>query len=153
MHPVVSHGYSDPFSRSNEPQNAQSPYFDDFRVQQTIFWVIQILTSKMPKFFVDVRQDLGYESGWTSRQVRPIFKVKRVPKRAYPPFRRFSCAIENHFLCDSDSGIKSSNIFCGRPLRPKIWSRFTPHIQSDPFSRSNEQRSAHTPHFDDFRVL
>ena len=29
-----------------------------------LFWVIRIPTSKMPNFFVDVRQDLVYAYGW-----------------------------------------------------------------------------------------
>ena len=66
---------------------------------------------KMPNFFVDVRQDLVYASGCPSWPVRPILKVKRAPKRAYPSFRRFSCAIANQFLCDPDSDVKKSN-FC-----------------------------------------
>ena len=51
----------------------------------------------MPNFFVDVRQDLVYSYGWPSPLVRPIWKVKRAPKRAYPSFRRFSCVIAHHF--------------------------------------------------------
>ena len=38
-------------------------------------------------FFVDMRQDLGYAADWPSGPVRPILKVKRAQKRAYPPFR------------------------------------------------------------------
>ena len=34
---------------------------------------------------------------WPSRQVRPILKVYWAPKKAYPSFRWFSCAIANHF--------------------------------------------------------
>ena len=73
--------------------------------------------SKMPNFFVDVRQDLFYASGLPSRPFRPIFKVKQAPKRAYPSFRRFSCAITNHFLGDPDFDIKNAKFFCGRPSR------------------------------------
>uniref|UniRef100_A0A3Q7IRN1 Uncharacterized protein n=1 Tax=Solanum lycopersicum TaxID=4081 RepID=A0A3Q7IRN1_SOLLC len=72
----------------------------------------------MPNFFVDVRQDLVYAYGWPSRLVRPIWKtsvktlsmhtvghrlvrpiwkVQRAPKRAYPSFRRFSCAKHTTF--------------------------------------------------------
>ena len=99
MHTVGNHGLSDPFGMSNEPRSEHTPYFDDFRVlQHTIFWVIRIPTSKMPNFFVDVRQDLVYAYGWPSRLVRPIWKVKRAPKRAYPSFRRFSCAIGTPFF-------------------------------------------------------
>ena len=93
MHTVGQHGFSGPFGRSNEPRSEHTPHFDDFRVLlHTIFWVIGIPTSKMPNFFVDVRQDLVYAYGWH-------------------------------------------------------------HRLSGPFGGSNEPRSEHTPHFDDFRVL
>ena len=72
----------------------------------------------MPNFFVDVHQDLVYAYCWPSRLVRPIWKVKRSPKRAYPSFRRFSCAIAHHFLGDPDSDVKNAKFFCGRPSRP-----------------------------------
>ena len=36
------------------------------------FLVIRILTSKMPNYFVDIRQDLVYAYGWLSRLLRPI---------------------------------------------------------------------------------
>ena len=65
----------------------------------------------MPNVFVDVCQDLVYTSGWPSRLVRPIWKVKRAPKRAYPSFRRFSCAIAHSFLGDPDSDVKMPNLF------------------------------------------
>ena len=42
---------------------------------------------KNANFFVDVCQDLVYAYGWPSRLVRPIWNVKRAPKRAYPSFR------------------------------------------------------------------
>ena len=171
------------------------------------------MTSKMPNFFVDVHLDLVYAYGWPSRLVRPIWKVKRAPKRAYPSFRRFSCAMAHHFMGDPDSDLKNAKFFCGRPSRPSLciqfaitacpthfegqtspevciplislifmcyskplfgWSGFlrqkcqiflwtsvktfsmhpvVPHGPSDPFWMSNEPRSEHTPHFDDFRVL
>ena len=91
MHTVGHHGLSGPFGGSNEPRSEHTPHFDDFRVLLlTIFWVIRILTSKMPNFFVNVRQDLFYAYGWPSRIVRAIWRVKRAPKRAYASFRRFS---------------------------------------------------------------
>uniref|UniRef100_A0A3Q7GF93 Reverse transcriptase domain-containing protein n=1 Tax=Solanum lycopersicum TaxID=4081 RepID=A0A3Q7GF93_SOLLC len=98
----------------------------------TIFWVIGIPTSKMPNFFVDIRKDLVYAYDWPSRLVRPIWKVKRVPKRAYASFRRFSCAIANHFLdlvyayswpsrlvrpIWKDSDVKNAKFFRGCPSR------------------------------------
>ena len=54
---------------------------------------------------------------WVSRLVRPIWKVKRALKRAYPSFRRFSCAIAHHFLGDPDSDVKNAKCFRGRPSR------------------------------------
>ena len=88
MHTVGHHGLSDPFGGSNKHRSEHTPHFDDFRVLlHTIFWVIWIPTEKMPNFFVDIRQDLVYAYGLPSRLVRPIWKVKRAPKRAYPSFR------------------------------------------------------------------
>ena len=66
---------------------------------------------KNANFFVDVRQDLVYAAGWPSWPVRPILKVKQAPKRAYPLFRRFSCAIANHFLGYPDSDVKNAKFF------------------------------------------
>ena len=77
----------------------------------------------MPIFFVDVRQDLVYASGWPSRPVRPILKVKRALKLAYPSFRQFSFAITNYFLGDLDSDVKNAKYFCGRPSRPYLCIR------------------------------
>ena len=65
----------------------------------------------MPNFFVDVCQDLVYAYGWPSRLVRPIWKVKRALKRAYPSFRRFSCAMAHYFLGVPDSDVKKPNFF------------------------------------------
>ena len=87
MHTVGHHGFSDQFGRSNKPQSEHTPHFDDFNVLvHTIFWVIGIPMSKMPNFFVDVCQDVFYAYGWPSRLFRPIWKVKRAPKRAYASF-------------------------------------------------------------------
>uniref|UniRef100_A0A3Q7JPK2 Uncharacterized protein n=1 Tax=Solanum lycopersicum TaxID=4081 RepID=A0A3Q7JPK2_SOLLC len=103
----------------------------------------------MPNFFVDVCQDLIYAAGWPSRPVRPIFKVKRAPKRAYPSFRQFSCAIANHFLGDPDFDVKNTKLFCGGGSSLAMHP-VGPLGQSDQFSRSKKPRSAHTPNFDDF---
>ena len=169
--------------------------------------------SKMPNFFVDIRQDLVYAYGWPSWLIRPIWRVKRAPKRAYASFRRFSCAIAHHFLGDPDSDVKNAKFFRGRQSRPCLCIRLaimacpthldcetspeasirlismifvcycTPFLRwfgfrrqkcqfflwtsvktlsihtyfpqglSKPFGGSNEPRSEHPPHFDNFRVL
>ena len=83
----------------------------------------------MPNFFVRVRQDLVYTYGWPSRLVRPIWKVKRAPKRAYPSFRWFSCAIAHHFLGDPDSNVKNAKKNFGRPSKPCLCIR----LASRPF--------------------
>ena len=114
MNTVVHHGLSDPFVRSNEPRSEHTPHFDDFR-KAHLFWVIRIPTSKMPIFFVDVRQDLVYAYGWPSQIVRSIWRVKRAPKRAYASFRRFSCAIAHHLLGDPDFNVKNAKFIHGRP--------------------------------------
>ena len=62
---------------------------------------------------MDFRKDLVYAYGWPSRLVRPIWRVKRSPKRAYASFRRFSCDIAHHFLRDPDFDVKNANFFRG----------------------------------------
>ena len=88
------------------------------------------MTSKMPIVFMDVRQDLFYAYRLPSRLVRAILKVKRVSKREYPSFRRFSCSKGNHFLGDSDSDVKNAKFFCGRSSRPClcIWLSITARL-------------------------
>uniref|UniRef100_A0A3Q7ILV6 Uncharacterized protein n=1 Tax=Solanum lycopersicum TaxID=4081 RepID=A0A3Q7ILV6_SOLLC len=85
--------------------------------------MIFIPTSQMPNFFVDVRQDLVFAYGWPSRLVRPIWRVRRAPKRAYASFRRFSCAIAHHFLGDPDSDVKNAKSFRRRQSRPCLCIR------------------------------
>ena len=73
---------------------------------------------------MDLWQDLIYAYGWPSRLFRPIWRVKRAPKRAYASFRRFSYAIAHHFLGDPDADVKNANCFCGSPSRPFLCIRF-----------------------------
>ena len=70
---------------------------------------------------MDVHQDLFYASGWPSRPFRPILNVKLALQRAYPSFRRFSCAIAHHFLGDPDSDVKNAKFFRGHPSRPCLF--------------------------------
>ena len=116
MQTVGHQSLSDPFGGSNEPRSEHTPHFDDFSYAIAHHFLgIWIPTSKMPNFFVDVRQDLVYAYGWPSRLFWAIWKVKRAPKRAYASFRRFSCAIAHHFLGDPDSDVKNAKFFSGRP--------------------------------------
>ena len=105
----------------------------------------------MPNFFVEVRQDLVYAYLCPSWLVRPICMVKIAPKRAYASFRQFSCAIAHHFLGDPDSDVKNTKNFSWMSV--KTMHTVGHHGLSGPFGGSNETRSEHTPHFDDFRVL
>ena len=56
------------------------------------------------------------------------------------------------FLGDPDSDVKNAKFVRGRPSRPSMHT-VGHHGLSGPFGGSNEPRSEHTPHFDDFRVL
>ena len=124
MQPVCLHGQFDPFSKSNEPQSAHAPislilahnFFDDPDSEV-----------KMPKIFVDVRQELDYAAGWPPRPVRPILKVKQAGKRAYPPFRRFSCAIANHFLGDPNSDVKNAKKNLWTSVKTLVMHLVDPH--------------------------
>ena len=111
----------------------------------TIFWVIRILTSKMPNVFMDVRQDLLYAYGWPSRIVRPIWRVKRAPKRAYASFLRFSCAIGHHFLSDPDSDVKNAKFFHGRPSRPCLCIRLAITACPTHFEGQTSPKRAYAP--------
>uniref|UniRef100_A0A3Q7HAJ2 Uncharacterized protein n=1 Tax=Solanum lycopersicum TaxID=4081 RepID=A0A3Q7HAJ2_SOLLC len=98
---------------------------------------------KNAKKILDVRKDLGYAASYLSRPVLPIFKVKKSPKRAYPQFKRFSCAIANHYLGDPDSDVKNSKKICRR-----LWLAITDiptHFQGQ---MSPEARIP--PHLDNF---
>ena len=106
----------------------------------------------MPNFFVDVRQDLVYAYGVPSRLVRPIWRVKQAPKRAYASFRRFSFAIAHHFWLIRIPTSKCQ-IFSWKSIKTLSMHTVGHHGLSDPFGGSNEPRSEHTPHFDDIRVL
>ena len=123
MQPVGPHDQYDPFSRSNEAQSAYTPYFDDFRVQ-TIFGWSEFKRQKCQKFM------------WTSVKtlaMHPVgprghathFQGQTSPKTRISPFGRFSCPRANHFLGDSNSGLRNAIIFCGRPLRPHLCIRLT----------------------------
>ena len=74
-------------------------------------WWSEFQRQKCQKFLWTSVKNFFYESGYPSRPVQPILKVKRASKRAYPSFRLFSCAIANHFLDDSDSDVKMPNFF------------------------------------------
>ena len=65
----------------------------------------------MPNFFVDIRQDLVYAYGWPSRLVRPVWKVKRAPKRAYPLISTIFVCYSKSFLGDLDSDVKNAIFF------------------------------------------
>uniref|UniRef100_A0A3Q7GMT5 Uncharacterized protein n=1 Tax=Solanum lycopersicum TaxID=4081 RepID=A0A3Q7GMT5_SOLLC len=98
----------------------------------------------MPKFFVDVRQDLVYAASWSSRSIQLIFKVKRAPKQAYPNFEDFLSWISQPIQLifkvkrapkkaypdfddfrDPDSDVKNAKFFCGRLSRPCLCSRLS----------------------------
>ena len=74
-----------------------------------------------------------YASGCPSQPVGPILKVKRAPKRAYPSFRRFSCAIGNHLFGDPDSNVKNVKKYCGRPSKTFSKHLVGPHGPSNIF--------------------
>ena len=106
----------------------------------------------MPNFFVDICQDLFYAYGWPSWLVRSIWKDKRAPKRAYPSFQRFSCAITLHFLGDPDSTSKMPNLFVD--IREDlIYAYGWPSRLVRPIWKVKQAPKRASLYFDDFRVL
>uniref|UniRef100_A0A3Q7GK14 Uncharacterized protein n=1 Tax=Solanum lycopersicum TaxID=4081 RepID=A0A3Q7GK14_SOLLC len=123
-HTVGHYGLSEPFGRSNEPRSEHTPHFDDFRVLlHTIFWVIGIPTSKMPNFFVEVRQDLVYAYDWPSRLVRPILEGQTSPEASIRLISTIFVCYCTPFLGDRDSDVKNAKFFRGRPSRPCLCIR------------------------------
>ncbi|KAG5576420.1 hypothetical protein H5410_056554 [Solanum commersonii] len=47
---------------------------------QWIFWSSEFSTSFLSNFFLDVRQDLSYGTGWSQKANQPIVKVKGAPE-------------------------------------------------------------------------
>ena len=72
------------FQGQTSPEDCIHPFQRFSCVTENFFLVIWILTSKMPKVFMDVCQDLGFAASWPLRPVRPIFKVKRALKHIPP---------------------------------------------------------------------
>ena len=118
MYTVSHHGLSNSFWRVKRAPKRAYASFRRFSCAIAHHFLGDLDSDvKNAKFFEDVRQDLVYAYGWQSRLVRPIWRVKRAPKRAYASFRQFSCAIEHHFLGDSDSDVKNAKFFRGHPSR------------------------------------
>uniref|UniRef100_A0A3Q7J962 Uncharacterized protein n=1 Tax=Solanum lycopersicum TaxID=4081 RepID=A0A3Q7J962_SOLLC len=94
----------DLFVRMNRPRTAQTSNLIIFVCYGTPFFVIWILTSKLPKVFVDIHQDLGYASSWPSRPIQPIIKSQSNP---------FSWS--KFLKCQTPHDIKNAKFFCKRP--------------------------------------
>ncbi|KAG5569184.1 hypothetical protein H5410_058950 [Solanum commersonii] len=103
----------------------------------------------LPKFFMDVRQDLSYRVGWSRRANHPIFKVKRSPKRTlamepvgpYLKINLFSRSNKTRILgCFGD--LDSRHHFCRNfswTSVKNIAMQLVDHDgQTSPFSRSND---------------
>ena len=72
----------------------------------------------MPNFFLDIRQDLVYAYGWPSRLVRPIWKVKRAPKRAFLWVIRIPTSKMPNFFVDVRQDLVYASSWPSRPFRP-----------------------------------
>ncbi|KAG5628344.1 hypothetical protein H5410_000061 [Solanum commersonii] len=94
---VGPHGQNGPFSRSNDPRSSwpTQPRRPIFTVKQYPEQTLpmepvgphvqngpfsRILTSFLPKFYLDVSYDLIYGASWPSRPKWPILKIKRSPE-------------------------------------------------------------------------
>ena len=66
MQPYCRQGKSDPFSRSNNPQNAHTSYLDDFRIANP-FLGYQDSDVKNAKKIYGLPLRLGYAAGWPSQ--------------------------------------------------------------------------------------
>ncbi|KAG5569180.1 hypothetical protein H5410_058946 [Solanum commersonii] len=97
--------------------------------------------SFLPKYFMDVRQDLSYRAGWSIPENWAIFKVKRAPERVKPPFYRFSCGIIHGFFGDPYFRCHFFQKFSWTSVKTLTMEPVGPDGQIDTFSRSNDPRS------------
>ncbi|KAG5569107.1 hypothetical protein H5410_058873 [Solanum commersonii] len=109
MEPVGPHGQNAPFLRSNDPWS-------------------RIPTPYLPKFYLDVHQDLTYAASWLSQPKRPIFWVKRFLEQSM------------NFLVIWNFDCIFAKIIPGGPLKPLPMEPLDPHGQNGPFSGSKEPR-------------
>uniref|UniRef100_A0A3Q7HHY5 Uncharacterized protein n=1 Tax=Solanum lycopersicum TaxID=4081 RepID=A0A3Q7HHY5_SOLLC len=114
-------------------------------------------------FLGDLDSDVKNSNFFCERPSRPCLCIRlaitacttnlegqRAPKRPYLSFRRFSCAIAHHFLGDPGFRRQKCQIFSWTSVKTLSMHTIGHHGLSDPFGRSNEPRSEHIPHFDDF---
>ena len=87
-------------------------------------------------FLVDPDSDVKNAHFFRGRPSRPSLCIRLAitaclthlegqtsPEASIPSFRRFSCAIADHFLDDPDSDVKNAKFFRGRPSRPFLCIR------------------------------
>ena len=152
MHTVVHHGLSHPFGGSNEPRSVHAPHFDNFRIAHH-FLGDPDSDVKNAKFFrgrpsrpylwirLAITDCLAHLEGQTSpeasiRLILTIFVCYSTPFFRWSRLRRQKC-----------------QIFSWTSVKTLSMHTVCHHGLSDLFGGSNEPRSEHTPHFNDFRVL
>ena len=148
------HGLSDPFRGSNEPWSEHTPHFDDFRVLIAHYFLgYPDSDVKNAKFFHE-------------RPSRP-FQCIRLAITACPAHLECQTSPEASIRLISVISVCHSTPFFGwfgfrrQKCQFFLWTSvktlsmhtFGHHGLSDPFRGSNEPRSEHTPHFDDFPLL
>ena len=153
MNPVGSHGQSDPFSRSKKPRSLHTPISMIFMCYSKNHFLghqdsdvknVKIFWGHLLRPWICIRLDLTASS--------TTFKGKTSPEAHTLIYTIFVCYIENYLLGDPDSTIKNANSFADVGL-VLVYASGWPSKPFRQFSRSNESRSAHPSHFDDFHVL
>ena len=105
----------------------------------------------LPKFFMNVHQNLRKRVNWSSRENRPIFNVKQSPEQVNPISPIFWCYSQWSFG-DSEFQIFFVKNFHRHPLSPYLRSQLNLTAKTARFQgqTSLEQQS---PHFVDFHTL
>ena len=142
-----------PIFKVKRAPSAHTPTpLEDFRVQQTIFWMIRIPTTKLSKILWKTVKTLTIHPVEPQSQSDP-FSRSNQPRSAHTPlFRRFSCDITNLFLVILIPTSKIPKFFV-EVRQFLVYAADWPSRLVWPFLRSNNPRSAHTPHLDNFCVL
>ena len=154
MHMVRRHGLSDPFGRSNEPRSEHTPHFDDFSCAIAHHFLGDPdFDVKNANFFrgclsrncICIRLDITDCPGYLDRQTSPEASIRLITTI-------FVC-YSTPFFGRSGFLRQKCQIFSWTSVKTLSMHTVGHHGLSGPFGGSNEPRSEHTPHFDDFRVL
>ncbi|KAG5607810.1 hypothetical protein H5410_029302 [Solanum commersonii] len=87
----------------------------------------------------------SYGASWSPRPKRPIYKVKRSPKRVNPQFANFCVLLSIGFYDDPEFRRYFCQKFTETSVKTLVMDPVGHHGQNDPSTRSNNPRAGKPP--------